>query len=240
MAGTYFVTITVAGCASSPGSTTVVVKATPATPVVTAPAAIAASNSFTASVPVVAGMTYDWLVTGGTVVLGAGTNQVTITANASGTVSISITETDTTTSCVSSAGTASVPILPPAGPTRYYTLSPCRVYDTRNPSPAVDWAAPSLASQEARLFTPAGRCSIPSSAKALAVNVTTVDATLRGNVAMYPGNETAPTASVINYGAGRARANNAVVKLAPNGSVYVMNRGNAAVNFVLDVVGWFE
>jgi hypothetical protein len=49
--------------------------------------------------------------------------------------------------------------------TNFYTLSPCRLYDTRKTSPAVEAAAPSSSGNETRYFYPAGRCGIPVDAK---------------------------------------------------------------------------
>jgi hypothetical protein len=127
----------------------------------------------------------------------------------------------------------------PSGGTSFYTLAPCRVLDTRNAS-GPDAAAPALAARAERTFALSGLCGIPSAANALSVNVTAVEAVVRGNLVIYPGNELAPDASLLNFPAAVAKANNAVVKLAPDGTIKVLNRGNGTVHFILDVNGYFQ
>jgi hypothetical protein len=228
-------------CAGSgSGNATVTVNPQPATPSVTAPTTIAPGHSFAASVPAVAGVDYAWIVGGGSVTAGAGTNQVTVQADISGTVSISVTETDQTTACISDAGTASVTIAMPAGSTAFYHLTPCRVFDTRSQLPAVDAAWPVLAAKQARILQTAGRCGIPSTAVALSVNITAVDAVVKGNLVIYRGDQTAPTASLLNFPPTIAKANNTIVELAPDGSMGVLNRASGTVNFVMDVNGYFQ
>ncbi len=153
------------------------------------------------------------------------------TAVAGGSLSLDLPARSATLAEVASAGIPS---------SRFYILSPCRVYDTRNPAPAADAAAPSLSALEERRLSPAGRCGIPSTAKALSVNVTTVNARIQGDVVLYPGDVAPPNASLVSYAPGRARAGNAIVKAAPGGTVFVLNQGTGPVDFILDVNGWFE
>jgi hypothetical protein len=120
-----------------------------------------------------------------------------------------------------------------------HTLAPCRLLDTRKSS-GPDAAFPALAAQAERPFALHGRCGIPVTAKALSVNMTAVAATVAGNLVIYPGNESAPGASLLNFPLAGARANNAIVNLAPDGTVKVMNRANGTVEFILDVNGYFE
>ena len=61
-----------AGTASAPGTAVSAIVTEPVTPAVTAPAYVTAGQGgYTASVPVQAGSTYAWTVTGGTVTAGA-------------------------------------------------------------------------------------------------------------------------------------------------------------------------
>ncbi len=60
MAGTYSVTITVGGCTSLPGTTTVVVNALPATPTATNTGPYCVGATITLATPTVAGATYAW------------------------------------------------------------------------------------------------------------------------------------------------------------------------------------
>ncbi len=121
------------GCvAAGTGSATVTIVQPPATPVITAPASVFAGVPFTASVPAVAGVTYTWTVTNGTVTGGIGTREITVAAGETGTVTISVTETSQATGCTSGEGSVSIPVALPA--TRFYPLTPCRLFDTRNAS----------------------------------------------------------------------------------------------------------
>jgi hypothetical protein len=128
--------------------------------------------------------------------------------------------------------------LPPA-PMSFFTLAPCRALDTRVSSGPYA-AAPILGADSERQFTLAGRCGIPTTAKAVSVNLTAVGAAVAGNLVAYPGDAVAPLASLLNFQASLARGNNAIVKLAPDGTVKVLNRAAGTVHFVLDVNGYFE
>ena len=129
-------------------------------------------------------------------------------------------------------------ILYPA--TAFYTVTPCRVVDTRNP--AGPSGGPALVGKTTRTFTvTGGACGIPSNAIAVSVNLTAVGAAAAGYLTLYRSDlDTTPTVSTINFSAGQTRANNAVVSLAPDGTIDVKNGSVAAVNIVLDVNGYFQ
>ena len=123
---------------------------------------------------------------------------------------------------------------------RYFTLSPCRLVDTRGPAGPL--GGPALSSGVTRTFDLDGVCGVPATAKALAVNVTAVQGTSFGNVQMWAGGSLQPTASVVNFAAGAGRANNGIVSLGPTGTVNVsaIVGGGGTVQFILDVVGFFQ
>ncbi len=121
----------------------------------------------------------------------------------------------------------------------FFTLPPCRAFDTRNAS-GPDAAAPALPASSERVFTLPGRCGVPVTARAVSVNLTGVGAAVPGNLVVYPGDESAPNASLLNFPPALPRANNAIVKLAPDGTVKVLNRAMGTVHFVLDVNGYLE
>ena len=128
------------------------------------------------------------------------------------------------------------------GATAFYTLAPCRVFDTRNTT-GPDWASPALAPGETRLFTVGGRCSLPSSARSLSVNQTVTGQTASGELVLYRGDLSAtPTASSIRFQAGKTRANNGILDLARDGSgtFKVFNNSTGSVHFILDVNGYFQ
>lgn len=126
-----------------------------------------------------------------------------------------------------------------AGPADYYTLTPCRLVDTRNPAGA--WGGPALLPGQ-RVFQTAGQCGIPAGAKALAVNLTVVNPPLGGHLTHFPGNAAPPNASTLSFKPGSTRANNAVLMLASSGSgaFAINNAASAPVHFIVDVYGYFQ
>src|SRR5262245_24573080 len=67
---------------------------------------------------------------------------------------------------------------------RFYTLTPCRLADTRGP--AGDFGGPALTSGTSRSFTAANRCGVPADAAALYVNATAIEPTDQGYIALSP------------------------------------------------------
>lgn len=125
-----------------------------------------------------------------------------------------------------------------AGPYRFWSLPPCRAVDTRNPSGPL--GGPALAASQSRTFNLAGVCSIPGTAKALAVNVTAAAPSSGGFLQVYPAGGSAPVTSTLNLLPGRTRANNATVALGTAGGLTVFLSSGADVHFILDVVGYYE
>ena len=120
----------------------------------------------------------------------------------------------------------------------YYAAVPCRLLDTRTTPPA-------LAANTTREITlTGGPCAVPADAGALMVNLTVVGPTEPGNLRVYPAGQPEPLASVINFTAGRTRANNAIVLLGPEGRVWVkcdMPPGSAGTaHLVVDLYGYFK
>jgi hypothetical protein len=126
-----------------------------------------------------------------------------------------------------------------------HTVTPCRLLDTRLASNQLapgPYGGPALPPGTERVLTGPGRCGIPSTARALAVNVTAVDPPATGHLRLYPGDAAAPTVAALNFNAGGTRGNNAVVMLASSGSgtFALKNVSGAAVHAVVDVTGYFE
>jgi hypothetical protein len=122
----------------------------------------------------------------------------------------------------------------------YFTLAPCRVVDTRDLGAPI--GGPVLEGQQTRTFVVAGNCGIPSTAKALSVNLTVTQPGAAGYVRLLTPGQPAPTTSSINYVAGQTRANNAIVSL--NGSAemaaFVGQPAGTTVHLIIDVNGYFE
>jgi hypothetical protein len=126
-------------------------------------------------------------------------------------------------------------------PTSFFAVTPCRVADTRNP--AGPSGGPALAANAARTFPVVGMCGVPSTATAVAFNVTVVDETDYGHLRVYPAGGPPPGSSTINFGAGKARANNAVVPLGLGGQISVQctmpSGSRGQTHFLFDVTGYF-
>ena len=119
--------------------------------------------------------------------------------------------------------------------TGYFTVTPCRLVDTRAAQ------GPALAANSARAFAVTGVCSVPADARAVAVIVTAVGATQNGNFRLYPTGGAVPLTSVVNFVANRTRANNAIASLGTQGRVTVQNdMTSGSAHVVLDVQGYFR
>jgi hypothetical protein len=141
---------------------------------------------------------------------------------------------------------ALVPCAEAGGPYSFFSLSPCRVVDTRNA--AGPTGGPSLGANTNREFPVlGGSCGVPLTAQAVAFNVTIVQPTDFGNLRMYPAGTPMPLASVINFvTTDFAVANGAIIPIGSSGGNHVairvdMPAGSAGkVDVILDVTGYFE
>jgi Tol biopolymer transport system component len=121
---------------------------------------------------------------------------------------------------------------------QYFTVTPCRLYDSR-----ADGAGP-LASGVPRIRAAHGLCGVPTTATAIAANVTVTAPTALGFLTLYPGDSPAPGVATLNFSAGQTRTNNAMVQLATDGtgsyaaSAFV--QGSGTVQVIVDVAGYFE
>lgn len=122
--------------------------------------------------------------------------------------------------------------------TGFYTVTPCRVIDTRNPDGPL--GGPILAANTVRTFTVVGTCDIPSGTKAISVNITTVNSSTEGSLVAYPGDEPTPNASAIMIKLDRSIANNGSITLARNGNGSFAVRPDTSVHFIIDVNGYFK
>ena len=123
--------------------------------------------------------------------------------------------------------------------TSFYTLSPCRLVDTRNP--AGSRGGPALGAGAPRTFPISGACGVPATAWAVSLNVTVTQPTTVGNVRLFPGGTPSPQASSLNYAASATRANNAIVALGSAGDLTALaSQAGGSVHLILDVNGYFE
>ena len=115
----------------------------------------------------------------------------------------------------------------------FYTLTPCRLLDTRTAN------TPALQPNQLRTFQLSGACGVPAEARALSVNVTAVEPGALGDLILFRADQTTPLASTISFRAGRNQANNAMVSLSPSGKMTVRANTASPVHLVLDVNGYY-
>ncbi|HTQ78811.1 MAG TPA: sialidase family protein, partial [Thermoanaerobaculia bacterium] len=121
----------------------------------------------------------------------------------------------------------------------FYTVTPCRLVDTRNP--AGPQGGPALAAGAQRTFNLAGICAVPATARALSINVTVVGAGAAGDLRLFPADQPTPLISAINFRAGQTRTNNSALALAWSlGTATLQNDAAAPVHVILDVNGYYQ
>src|SRR5207244_2638876 len=103
--------------------------------------------------------------------------------------------------------------------TRFYTVTPCRVVDTRDPDGPR--GGPALLAGATRSFPVTGVCGIPGTAASVAVNQTVTGQSAAGDLRAYPAGGLPPATSTINFGSGQTRANNAIVQLGAAGQISI-------------------
>jgi hypothetical protein len=129
-------------------------------------------------------------------------------------------------------------IPPPAS--HFYTLTPCRLLDTRAASGPL--GGPSFQPGSYRPFASAGVCGIPADAKSLSVNLTAIGGSATGDLRFFPGSRPIALTSAINFAAGQVRSNNAVVALSKDGTgtFTVQLDSSGTLDLVVDVNGYFK
>jgi RHS repeat-associated protein len=127
----------------------------------------------------------------------------------------------------------------------FYTLTPCRILDTRHTG------APLTQSNPQSVYQVSGACGVPANAQAVSLNVTLVGATTNLSVQGYPGDLPAPGAPGTNVvsasPSGHATiASFAVLPLATNGSgtlgvlmTLAPPATSGQADLLLDVSGYF-
>ena len=120
---------------------------------------------------------------------------------------------------------------PAGGPV---TVPPCVLLDTRRPADA-----PALRSNAARVVKAAGACGVPATAKRINAKVTVFQGTGQGNVRLYPGDLSAPSAGILRFTRGQTRAASFDLPLAPNAGTltilpFVAGNGKVGVSVEID------
>jgi hypothetical protein len=124
-------------------------------------------------------------------------------------------------------------------PTAFFTIVPCRVFDTRLPADA-----PALTNGVVRNIQITGNCGIPTSATQVAINATVTQQTAVGGIQIYPGDASPPGVSFTQLPNLATRANNGVMPLSQNGDgtinvILNMAPGTDTAHFFVDLNGYF-
>jgi hypothetical protein len=129
---------------------------------------------------------------------------------------------------------------PAVGASRFVPLAPCRLLDTRVTSGA-GAAAPAIAAQARRVFAISGECGVPGGASAISANATVVAAGAIGDLRITGAHLASTATSAVSIPLARARANNAIIELAADGTgkIAVTNDSSGSVQFILDLNGYF-
>jgi hypothetical protein len=135
-----------------------------------------------------------------------------------------------------------------AGPLQFYSVTPCRLLDTRDPVGVT--GGPAVANQATRSFAVYGanarNCGIDSQAQAVSLNVTVASPTYFGHLTIWPYNTTKPLVSTLNFNGGEpAIANGAIVPLTVNPSFQIsaspfLGGTGGAVHLIVDITGYFK
>lgn len=155
------------------------------------------------------------------------------------------------------------------GPMQFFAVSQCRAYDTREDDkgePIAAWDLPTFNLWAIPQAPPGGtpRCPaslVPSTARAVALNITVVNPTLPGHLSVAPtathyypyygepeaeavlGFQFRPGASTLNFGASQTIANGAVVDLNPrtgNIEVQAVMSTGGSYHLIIDVAGYYQ
>ena len=121
----------------------------------------------------------------------------------------------------------------------YFALTPCRVVDTRNPNGVNGGPIFGVASQ--RDFAIRGNCGVPTTAKAVTLNVTITGATTISFLSIWPSGQARPNVSTINFrSTDPALANGATVGLSTNAQDLSVYNSDGNVHVILDVSGYYQ
>ncbi len=214
-------------------------------------------NHCTSSTPTISGVTPPFgPLSGGTPVTITGTNfqnGATVTIGGAAATGVAFVNSTTLTAFTpAGTGTVAVVVTNPDAQTAtllssftyqdtssFYTLPPCRILDTRNPNGTL--GGPALTANASRNFTVVGQCGVPSSARALSVNVTVAQVAATGDLRIYAAGGSLTAATTINYRAGVTRANNATVSPSAGGAVTVRcDQPSGTVQLIIDVNGYYQ
>lgn len=119
----------------------------------------------------------------------------------------------------------------------FNAVNPCRMLDTRFAN-GVPTTAAVPANGEVRLKV-TGRGGVPSTASAVALNVTVTAPQQAGFLTVYPSGTPFPPVSNLNYLAGQTVPNQVMVAAGSDGFITLRNTSAGTVHVVADLLGYF-
>lgn len=121
----------------------------------------------------------------------------------------------------------------------FYTITQCRVADTRDPPGP--FGGPALTPAADRLFAVAGRCGIPADAAAVAFNFTVTQSAASGDIQVFSAGTPLPVPATIFYSAGRTLAKNGILALGVGGAIGThVTQSSGTVDLIIDATGYFR
>src|SRR5215467_12240213 len=131
-----------------------------------------------------------------------------------------------------------------SAPLPFVALTPCRLVDTRGTGGAPINTGGAFSADEIRTWVFAGLCGISTSAAAVSLNITVTNTQPNpfGFLKAWPGGDTEPNVSTLNWSTGGVTESNAsIVALgsSPTGSISLRS-GNAGADVIVDVNGYYD
>jgi hypothetical protein len=121
----------------------------------------------------------------------------------------------------------------------FYTVNPCRVFDTRQVTGPTA-GAPLSCGTDRNFTIVGGTCGVPSGARSVSLNVTVTQPSATGNLRLFASGTPAPLVSSLNYATGQTRGNNAIAPLSSGGQMAVRCAPSGTAHVIVDVNGYFR
>lgn len=122
----------------------------------------------------------------------------------------------------------------------FIAVFPCRVADTRVGSGfGGAYGPPVLDAGAIRSFPIGGQCGVPTTAKAVSLNLTVTNTQGDGDLRAFPQGGAAPLVSTLNYRAGQTIANAAIVPLGTTIGGLSLQPDVSGTDVIIDVNGYF-
>lgn len=130
---------------------------------------------------------------------------------------------------------------PISDPAVFVAVSPCRVIDTRDASQAEGARVAPLQADETfttGVLGTTGRCTLPTDASTLVMNVTTTEQSAPSFLTIYPAGGTRPTTSSLNWTTSGPIANAVTANVSSVGAMSFYNFAGVT-DLIVDVVGYY-